>query len=338
MATLGNKKKKPLFGLSTGGTFFSSYIFILSFLTVINPTSALATRDIKSPKFIPAKAAIVVDPNMAVIYAKNPDAKLPPASTTKLITAMVVLDHLGPDAVIKISPNASRVHSVSPRLRADEELTVTDLLHVALMKSVNSAAVALAEGVAGSEEAFVEFMNQKAQAVGATNTIFANASGLPEGTQYTTVYDLTLILNEALKYPLIKEILGKRECRVATLDGRNLFIKSTDKLLWATDNMIGGKTGFTSQAQHCFVGALQTESGPIFGAILGTQSRGRLWRSAKMLFSLGASHQGSEFKVVSDDSSRAKRRHAKFKKGRKIRHALKQRDENRIIDKPFIRS
>lgn len=152
------------------------------------------------------------------------------------------------------------------------------------MRSTNSAAVALAEEVAGSERAFIKLMNHKVIEIGALDTRFLNTSGLPRKGQYTTVYDLILIMKRSLQYPLIREILGKKEALIVTAGGRRLFIENTDRLLWTKEHMIGGKTGYTRQARHCFVGALETDNGPILIAILGASSRERLWKSAQLLF------------------------------------------------------
>ncbi len=244
-----------------------------------------------SPQAIPAKACIVVDDKDSVLYAKNPSAKLPPASTVKLVTAMVALDRLDPSTPVKVSRTAVAVRSIKPRLMTDDEMTVSDLLHLALMKSINSAAVALAEQAAGSEAAFVELMNQKAKKIGADNTHFVTASGLPKGRQYTTARDLTIILKSALTYPLIREILGKKEWLVKTAAGRELFLENTDDLLWSRINMVGGKTGFTRRARHCFVGAVDTEKGLIFMAVLGARSRTRLWESTLLLEDFGMNPQ-----------------------------------------------
>jgi D-alanyl-D-alanine carboxypeptidase (penicillin-binding protein 5/6) len=244
-----------------------------------------------SPQAIPAKACIVIDDKDSVLYAKNPSVKLPPASTVKLVTAMVALDRLDPSTRIIVSRSAAAVRSIKPRLMTDDELTVSDLLHLALMKSINSAAVALAETAAGSEDAFVELMNQKAKEIGANNTHFVTASGLPKGRQYTTARDLTIILKRALTYPLIKEIIGKKEWLVKTAAGRELYLENTDDLLWSRSNMVGGKTGFTLNARHCFVGAMDTDKGLIFTAVLGARSRNRLWQSTLMLADFGANAQ-----------------------------------------------
>ncbi|HUI46485.1 MAG TPA: serine hydrolase [Nitrospirota bacterium] len=245
------------------------------------PSSAL------SQKRIPAKAAVVMDSSGAVLYAKFPDARLAPASTVKLVTAMVVIDNLDPGTNVIISKNAARARSIQPRLRPNEEMTVSDLLHLALMKSINGAAVALAEATAGSEQDFVALMNLKAKEIGANNTLFANASGLPKGTQYTTASDLALILKTALSYPLIREILGKKEYLIVTSSGRELFLENSDNLLWQRDNIIGGKTGYTGTARHCFVCAINTDKGPLYTAVLGARSRSSLWRSTLLLEEIG---------------------------------------------------
>ena len=322
-----------------------SYFALGAVLTaIVNPAYALpikgAAHTSPSHQFIRAKAAIVIDPNGSVIYAKNQDVRLPPASTTKLLTAMVALDRVPPELKVRINRSAIMPHSAPPRLRVNEELTVSDLLHLALMKSVNSAAVALAEEAAGSEKEFVELMNQKALAIGAVNSKFANASGLPEGVQHTTVYDLTLILSEALKYPMIKEILGKKEYLVVTGGGRSIRIRNTDRLLWATDNMIGGKTGYTRNAQHCFVGAFQCDEGTIFTAVLGTRSRNRMWKSTEMLHGIGSGLQPipSIELVNANDSgasivsgSEGKNSSVRDKKSRRVRHTSKQKHKKTAI-------
>jgi D-alanyl-D-alanine carboxypeptidase (penicillin-binding protein 5/6) len=240
-----------------------------------------------SPQAVTAKACIVIDDHGMVLYEKNSSTRLAPASTVKLVTAMVALDRLAPTKTVSVSRFAGATRSIKPRLRANDELTVSDLLHLALMKSINSAAVALAEEAAGSEVAFVELMNQKAEELGACDTHFVTASGLPKGEQYTTARDLVVILRKALTYPLIKEILAKKEWVITTTAGRELYLENTDNLLWSRNNVVGGKTGFTRGARHCFVGALDTGKGIIYTAVLGASSRYRLWESAETLAELG---------------------------------------------------
>ncbi len=260
---------------------FIYLLFSFSLLSAAQPAFSF------SQKSIAAKSWIVIDENDAVLSSKYPSAKLPPASTVKLVTAMVALDHLDPAVKVIVSSRARSARSGKPRLMTNDEFTVSDLLHLALMRSNNSAAVALSEAVGGSEDAFVALMNQKVKELGANNTHFVTASGLPKGRQYTTALDLTIILKKALTYPLIREILGKKEWIVKTAAGRELYLSNTDNLLWARSNMIGGKTGFTCSARHCFVGAMDTDKGLIFTAVLGAPSRKRLWKSTLMLADMG---------------------------------------------------
>lgn len=254
---------------------------ILSLILV--PAASAVTRP-----SIPAKAAVVMDASGTILFSKFPRARLAPASTVKLVTAMVVLDRIDPGRTVAISPSAAKVRTIDPKLHAGEELTVRDLLYLALMKSINSAAVALAEAAAGSEQEFVALMNAKAREIGTESTLFANASGLPKGRQYTTARDLAVIMRAAIAYPLIREILGTREQVVATAGGRLLFLENSNQLLWLEENMIGGKTGYTGDARHCFVAAISTGNGVCYTAVLGARSRTSLWKSTDILAGIGA--------------------------------------------------
>lgn len=236
---------------------------------------------------ISARAAIVVDGvSGRVLYAKNQDLELPPASMTKLVTAMVVLDRLNTETVITISERAANTPFTS-QIRAGERFTVNDLLYLALMRSVNGATVALAEAVAGSEKAFVNLMNRKVENIGAENTRLANSSGLPGGNQYITAYDLAIIMKEAIRYPVIREIINTKEKEIVSLQGRRVPVRNTNRLLWSYDHMLGGKTGFTRAAQHCFVSVINKNGITLISAILGEPTRNNLWTNTTLLFSKG---------------------------------------------------
>src|SRR3990172_1618239 len=271
--------------LSLRGARIKQILYYLMFAVLL--LSAVQPAFSFSRKGIAAKAWIVIDENDSVLSEKYPSTKLPPASTVKLMTAMVALDRLDSAVSVTVSSRARAARSGKPRLLAAEILTVSDLLHLALMRSNNSAAVALAEAAGGSENAFVALMNKKAKDIGDNDTHFETASGLPKGKQYTTARDLTIILKRALTYPLIREILGKKQWLIKTASGRELYLSNTDNLLWSRTDMIGGKTGFTCNARHCFVGAMDTEKGLIYTAVLGAPSRSRLWKSALMLSDMG---------------------------------------------------
>jgi D-alanyl-D-alanine carboxypeptidase (penicillin-binding protein 5/6) len=263
-----------------GGIFLFFFAFL--FLTFNIQPSTLFADDIS------ARAAVVIDSaSEKILYAKNPNLKQPPASTTKLVTAMIALDRLNPDSIVIISENAANTPSVSPHIRTGERFSVRDLLYLALMRSVNSAAVALAEATAGSEDAFVSMMNDKAIHLGAENTRFINASGLPGPDQYITAFDLARIMKESLRYPLIREIINTRAKEISSGGGRRIFIKNTNQLLWTDDDNIGGKTGYTMAARHCFVCAAKKGNNTLIAAVLGELSRDNLWKNSELLLSKG---------------------------------------------------
>jgi serine-type D-Ala-D-Ala carboxypeptidase (penicillin-binding protein 5/6) len=293
---------------------------------------------------ISARAAVVIDGSSGnILYAKNPNAKLFPASTTKLVTAMVVLDKLNPEIVVTISANAANTPSVSPHLRAGEKLKVKDLLNIALIRSVNSAAVALAEAVSGSEEAFAKLMNEKAAAIGAENTSYINASGLPGDGQHITAYDLSLIMRAALRYPMIKEIINTRAQQVYTEGGRKIFVKNTNHLLWSDEDMVGGKTGYTKAARHCFVCAGQKGDSVLIAAVLGESVRSELWHDASTLLLHGedvlAKKREPEiyYTSISESPVVYASQKVKKKKGSKFKAAKKGANKSKVKKKKRVK-
>ncbi len=240
---------------------------------------------------VSAKAAVVMDSQTGrILYAKNPELKLLPASTTKLVTAMVTLDHLNPESVVVVSRHAAETPSISPHLRPGQKVLVKDLLYFALMRSINGAAVALAEATAGSEQAFAGLMNQKAAQIGTENTRFVNASGLPAPGQYITAHDLARIMKASLGYPVIRRIISTRE-KVVDAGGRSYYLRNTNKLLWTDGEVIGGKTGYTRAAHHCLTFAAEKNNTIYVGALLGEPYRDKLWPNAESL--LAKSYQVS---------------------------------------------
>ena len=243
-------------------------------------------------ELIKSRAAVVMDASTGeILYSKDSDRQLPPASTTKLMTAILAIESKSLSDVVTISKNASHVRPYKARLKEGNRLTVEGLLYASLLKSANDAAVALAEAVAGSEERFVDLMNQKACSLGATNTRFINSTGLPGPDQYSTAADLARIMGYAIRYPKLKEIIGTPVTRVSTEGGRVLSLRNTDKLLWSDEDVIGGKTGFTWSAGHCFVCAAEHKAKTIIVAILGSSSRKNLWKETEKLIAIGFDKQ-----------------------------------------------
>lgn len=258
------------------------FVVIFSLFTIHCSLSTAFAEEIRS------KAAVVLEASTGrILYGKNPDLRQPAASTTKLMTAMVVLDRANLSDMVTISESAAGTSPVKANFRRGEKVTVETLLYAALIKSANDAAVALAEAVGGTEERFVELMNQKVIALGMTDTKFINATGLPGYGQFITGYDLARMLRQALKYPLIKEIISTKTSRISTENGRTIFIKNSNKLLWEDESVLGGKTGYTREAKHCLVCVSEHENDMVISAVLGAPSRERLWRESEELIEKG---------------------------------------------------
>jgi serine-type D-Ala-D-Ala carboxypeptidase (penicillin-binding protein 5/6) len=256
--------------------FWSGFLFFLLFVFFL-PASALAD-------LVKARAAVAIDPSTEkIFYSKNPNRRLPPASTTKLMTAIIAVENEELSRVVTITRNAARTAPTRAGFREGDRVTVEDLLHAALISSANDAAVALAEAVAGSEKNFVGLMNEKAGEIGARDTRFINATGLPGPGQHITALDLSRILKYAMTYPKIREIIGTSQARITTARGKTISLRSTDKLLGVDDKVIGGKTGYTRSALHCFVCAAGDDNNMIIVALLGSPNRKNLWAGTERL-------------------------------------------------------
>jgi len=261
-------------------------ISLLFFVFLV--TCYLSPVTVVSAEGIQSRAAVVMDAVTGrVLFAKNPDLRLMPASTTKLMTALVVIERTNLSDIVTVSRKASSAPATRMGLRKGDTVTIEILLNAALIKSANDAAVALAEAVAGSEEEFVRLMNRKAIELGLNNTSYINSNGLPGTGQYITAHDLAEIMREAFKYPLLREILATREAEIETDRGKIILLRNTNKLLWSDAELLEGKTGYTREARHCFAGAGEREGGKIIVALLGSPSRTVLWKETEDLMALG---------------------------------------------------
>lgn len=261
---------------------FVFFIFLHFFLNI-----AYSLENSDYYENISSIAGVAIDGTTGrILYAKNPHIKIPPASTVKLLTAMVVLERLPLSQKIRISKNAEETPSTAPHLHEGEVYTVEDLLYLLLLKSSNQAAVALAEAVSGSEESFSVLMNQKARMIGLKDSHFVTASGLPAGNQYTTAYEIALLLYEALKYPHIKEIINTPVKIITSQQGRTLVIRNTNRLLFDDDSrdvVLGGKTGYTKLSKHCLVNVSRVKDRLVITSLLGAPNRESLWEDTKKL-------------------------------------------------------
>ena len=239
--------------------------FLIFSIAVITP-SVYAAPIIPPPPSIAASSYLLIDAkSKKVLVEKNSAQRLPPASLTKIMTAYIVEEEiksgrLKMDEAAPISVKAWRTGGSKMFIREGTEVAVTDLLKGVIIQSGNDASVALAEHIAGSEDAFADMMNQQAVALGLTNTNFLNATGLPDEEHYSTAEDLAqltiaLIQNHPEQYQLYAE----RSYKFNNIDQPN-----RNKLLWRDRSVDGVKTGYTSAAGYCLVASFSTRTNIIF--------------------------------------------------------------------------
>lgn len=227
-----------------------------------------------------ADCAILMDADSgAVLYEKQPDKRCLIASTTKIMTAIVVLEHCSPDEELVIPPEAVNIEGSSIYLKGGEVLTVRELLYGMMLHSGNDAAVALALACSGSVEEFVVLMNLKAQALGMENSSFENPNGLDGEKHYSTARDLAVLTAYALENPAFRQIVSTKRIQCGT----RTFINH-NKLLWSVDGAIGVKTGFTKAAGRILVSAAE-RSGRRLVAV--TINDGSDWQDHQTLYDYG---------------------------------------------------
>jgi serine-type D-Ala-D-Ala carboxypeptidase (penicillin-binding protein 5/6) len=264
-------------------------IFILCFLS--HPAMG-AERDIV------AKAAVLVDMGTAkILWEKNKDLGRPPASTVKILTALVTLDRVPPTEFVTLPIAATTSKNSGVLFQRGERLAVQDLLHALLLQSSNDAALALASHVGGSTPKFVELMNQKARSLNALHSRFLNPTGLPQGGQVTTARDLALITKAALANPEFRKIVATKSYSWKSLKWEGV-LENSNELLKSYDGAIGVKTGNTREAGYCLVAAAQRGDKALIAVILGSQEK-RVWQDARHLLDYG-------FKILDSVTSGSK--------------------------------
>lgn len=236
-------------------------IIILMMLLIISIQTISFADDVS----IKAKAAILVEVSTGrILYEKNSTQKMWPASTTKIMTAILAIENCNLDEIVTVSETAiSNIPSgyVTCNLQVGEEIAVKDLLNALMIVSANDAAYVLAEHVSGSVVEFADLMNQKSREIGCTGTHFVNPNGIHDERHFSTAYDLYLIASYAMKNEIFRELVTKTE---AVLPSTNKYpnadriMKTTNALITPESpnyyrNAIGIKTGHTSQAGNCLV-------------------------------------------------------------------------------------
>ncbi len=241
---------------------------------------------------VEAEAAVVMRASdKRVLYGKNLDNVMYPASTTKIMTLITALEQGDPDSVIVVSPTAAVCDGSSLELQAGDRLTLREALYGLMLVSGNDAAEAVAENVAGSVPAFVRLMNDKADAIGTVRTHFSNPHGLPDPVNhFTTAYDLALMTAYGLQNPVFANIVSTREYDVHFVSRRGTtHAKNTNKLLDTYPGANGVKTGFTNAAGECLVAAAKRKDVQLIAVVLNSDKR---WEDATRLLNYGFQQLG----------------------------------------------
>ncbi|MDT8901116.1 D-alanyl-D-alanine carboxypeptidase family protein [Anaeroselena agilis] len=237
---------------------------------------------------ITAKSAIVIEASTGrIIYAKAAADRRPPASTTKMMTLIVALEHGKLDDIVTASPKASATEGSTMWLAPGEQLKLGDLLYGMMLVSGNDATVAVAEHISGSLDKFARLMTEKAHAIGAINTNFTNSSGLPDPKHYSTAADLARIAAYGYKNPLFSKIVGTKHIVVpwpGKDHDRDLY--NENKLLWQYEGGNGVKTGYTDEAGRCLVSGAKRKDIQLVAVVLDGD---RMWEDSIKLLDYGFS-------------------------------------------------
>ncbi len=235
---------------------------------------------------ITAKSGALVAGNR-VLWSRKLDSQRAMASTTKIMTALLVLENCGLKETVTITKTAART-PYATGLRTGERRSVRKLLELTLVASSNDAANALAIHVAGSRKGFAKRMNARAKQLGMTNTRFVNAHGLDAKGHYSSAADLTTLMRAAIKHPEFKRIIKMRSVKLPRYKKRGArTIRSTDKLLGQVSGLRGGKTGFTNDARYCFVSSARRDGVTLTAVVLGASNSSARFTSSKRLLTWG---------------------------------------------------
>jgi len=257
---------------------------VLLVTIAVSPVRAASTR---GRNVITAKSAILIDDQSGeVLWQHNPDLPLPPASTTKIVTAMLALQSGRLEDSLSVTPEAAQAPPSKISLRPGWKMRLRDLVYAVLLNSANDAAVVIAEGLSGSVRSFAERMNAQARAMGATNTHFVNPNGLPADNHYSTARDLATMFSYGMRNPLFEHIVNTKTTEVSPSFGTRRLIKlhNHNRLLGNYRIHVVGKTGWTIAAKKCFVGAAEADGRQIVVAVMGSRD---LWGDLKRLIEFG---------------------------------------------------
>jgi D-alanyl-D-alanine carboxypeptidase (penicillin-binding protein 5/6) len=257
---------------------------LLAWTTAMSAASAAPTHaaDIR----IKGQAAVLMETRTGkIVWQRNPDLALAPASTTKILTALVVLERSQASTIVTVPVEATKATGGSAQLRAAERRSVEQLLYGMMLGSANDAAIALANHTGGSVALFVDMMNNKARNLGAVRSSFRNPTGLPQKGHVTTARDLAVITRAALANPEFRKIVAAKTYRWQSAQ-RQSELKNSNLLLENYPGAIGVKTGQTREAGFCLVAAAERGEESFIAVILKSPEKSG-WQDARALLDYG---------------------------------------------------
>ncbi|SHH94769.1 D-alanyl-D-alanine carboxypeptidase family protein [Clostridium grantii] len=283
--------------------------FILTLILVINMLATTILAAGTEPPPASADGVVLMDANSGtIIYSKNMDTQYPPASTTKIMTALLALEKSNLDDEVVVSKTAPFADGSKIYIEEDEKFTMKDLLYALMLQSANDAAEAIAEHISGSTEEFATLMNERAKELGCTNTNFVNPHGLYDENHRTSAHDLALILKELSSHPEYIEIAKtpmyyieptNKQTEQRPIWNKNRLIQSSDKYYYA--DALAGKTGYTVESMHSFV-AVAERDGVRLIAVLLHDSAHTYWDDVRSLFDWGFDNFSLATFIKQDDS------------------------------------
>jgi len=248
-------------------------------------------------------AALVDSYSGEFLYTKNPDAKQYPASSTKILTALIVIEAGNLDQLVTVAPEDTKVEPSSLDLKPGQQFTRRQLLFGMLLKSANDVAMCLARDNAGSVPGFAEKMDQRAAELGATNSHFVNPHGLHDPNHYTTAHDLVLIARAAMQQPLFRQIVSTIYYTWRTPNGEVDELRNHNRLLRHFAGCNGLKTGYTRAAQQVLVSSALRGGHEVISVVLHTDKPG-IWVDSKTLLTYGLIKLGCPAEDIVDTTDR----------------------------------
>lgn len=237
---------------------------------------------------IAGEAAVLIDGrNGQFLYEKNTSQRVYPASTTKILTAVIALENGKLDDMVTIPAEACNVEGSAIGLLEGEKISLEELLYAMMLNSGNDTAVAIAIHVAGSVEEFANLMNKKAANLGMVNTHFNNPNGLPDPNHYSTAHDMALISYYAMQNPEFRKIVATKTRTIHRDDpAAQTYLENHNRLLWNYEGAIGLKTGYTSEARQCLISAANRGGRELVAVVMKSEGN-NIWTDSEKILDYG---------------------------------------------------